>query len=746
MACLIRNLMSKAVFMTLIFIPIITFAGIDTDDEAVNRLDLQGQIDNFAPLSKTFWAGSHNGYSAKEWNGDGNYIYQINQYYKPLELFKRGIRLTEYDTYPVSWFSSNPELCHLGLEEDTVCLVFGPGDYASLGDGFDEIESFIKDKENRDEVLLIKFEVYDSDHHTNFRNKVGEKIDDRLGDIVFKPSDWGYAEGDCASLPVQKLTKADVLAAGKNIIMFTQVPRDFNEDEEAGKNLCDYHTSGSSYKDMLDYIWIGVDEMDYQGNLYPNQPIAQNSSQHSADSSGNVSTSSDATTDYENGNFSVRLDSSTSVLTWLDWLVDTDEDIKVSGEDVIEAAELGFNMLELSRIEYDSVSDAPLIKDFVWSWDKDYPQGSNACALSTTGGAVQDASCSADRVHACVDESRNWYLTDTAGEWQEGFAQCAALGYQFAMPYNPYENAALAKVKTEAQVSASVWLNYYEAIGDFWLAGSESQQDYGYVKKAAIGSDSNDDFDSIDMIKRKLLSAGGMNLSSVQIRSGNRIDGFKVCYENTQGVSMATVGETEFCRTYGGDGGSWGNTLSFDSSNGEYLSDVKICIDDAKYGYDTVYYLKFTSSTGSSINGGNSTSDCTTYASTSSQQVFAFHGNTNTELESLGIHKISNTLIDSGYFSTAWLNRNAANDSDDDENESFNKHQQEGSIASNCTAEDVSGYLARRASDKLDVSLTRDIISYDEASGFACWHDDNGQDGCDDYEVKYFFKNASCVL
>ncbi|WP_444900324.1 hypothetical protein ACJJIX_00385 [Microbulbifer sp. VAAC004] len=97
------------------------------------------------------------------------------------------------------------------------------GTAATLGDGFDEITDFLED--NQDEVLFIKFEAYDSDYHQNFRNKIGEKIESRLGDYVFKPTDWGYAEGDCASLPVQTLSKQDVLDTGRNIILFTQVPR-----------------------------------------------------------------------------------------------------------------------------------------------------------------------------------------------------------------------------------------------------------------------------------------------------------------------------------------------------------------------------------------------------------------------------------------------------------------------------------------------------------------------------------------
>ncbi|WP_299011950.1 hypothetical protein [uncultured Shewanella sp.] len=190
-------------------------AAIDADDDKVNRLALQGQIDTQAPLSKTLWAGAHNAYASYEW--DAAPYTDVNQWYSPNDLFNRGIREMEYDVYPASSISSTPQMCHLGLEEKTMCIyMFGTA--ATLGEGLDEITDYLAN--HKDEVILLKFEAYDSSYHTNFRNKIGEKIESRLGDYVFKPSDWGYGDDDCASLPVQTLTKQDVLDAGRNVILF----------------------------------------------------------------------------------------------------------------------------------------------------------------------------------------------------------------------------------------------------------------------------------------------------------------------------------------------------------------------------------------------------------------------------------------------------------------------------------------------------------------------------------------------
>ncbi|USD20177.1 hypothetical protein MJO52_13935 [Microbulbifer variabilis] len=102
------------------------------------------------------------------------------------------------------------------------------------------------------------------------------------------------------------------------------------------------------------------------------------------------------------------------------------------------------------------------------------------------------------------------------------------------MPYNMLESAELYAERNAKGITTSVWVNYYMVFGDFWLASQDAYSDYGYLKKDAIGGTSGAPFDSIDLIKRKLLGSGTMNLKSMQIRSGSRIDGLKACYEFQQ--------------------------------------------------------------------------------------------------------------------------------------------------------------------------------------------------------------------
>ncbi|WP_299009155.1 jacalin-like lectin [uncultured Shewanella sp.] len=697
------------------------YAEIDSGDVKVDRLDLQGQIDTQAPLSKTLWAGAHNAYASYQWD-QGVYT-DVNQWYAPEKLFHRGIRLVEYDVYPASTISSTPHLCHMGLEEATFCLyMFGTA--ATLGDGFDEITDFLKD--NKDEVILVKFEAYDSDYHQNFRNKVGEKIESRLGDYVFKPSDWGYGDDDCASLPVQTLTKQDVLDAGRNIILFTQVPRDYPHTGD--NNLCDYHDESNTSKYRRN-VWIGVDEMDAFGNLTANEPIAQNGSQLTPDADG----TSSAATHYANGNFSVALDATTEY---------SKDDIKIYGDTVQEKAQAGYNLLELALVEANGTSigasKAPQIEDYIWSWSDDSLSSDNTCAVIKVSGQVVENDCDAEQAFACVDDDRQWHVSDGKGTWSEGASICEAQGYHFGMPFNALENAALT-----AKISASLWVNYHQVFDDFWLAGQTGDFDAGYIKKEAVGGSGGDAFDSIDLVKRKLLGSGTMNLTSVQIRSGSRIDGLKACYEFNQPISHMTVSGDTLCIEYGdGDGGSMGEVLSFDTQQGEYLADIKICQDDEKYSAGSVYYVKLTSSTGASINGGTSQGACTTYSSTSSQQLFAFHGRHDDEINALGVHKLSNALVNPGFYATDWLNNDDPTSGGIDY-ESFNEQKAAGNISSQCNVSDVAGIVGRVAETKLDYSLTGESMHIGDIGTnyrFFCATED-----CSDYEVKYFFTNAACV-
>ncbi|CAM4001490.1 jacalin-like lectin [Pseudoalteromonas byunsanensis] len=698
-------------------------AAIDTSDEKVTRLDLQGQIDNFAPFSKTLWAGAHNAYASYSWNA-GTYT-DVNQYYSPKSLLNRGIRVMEFDIYPEGTFDSTPMLCHNSLENKALCSSF----HAKLSKGLDDIREFLQD--NPDEVILLKIEAYKHNDHNNWHNKIGERLQNDISDYLLLPSDWGYADVSCASLPVSKLTKRDILAAGKQLVAVVQTPRDHSD-------LCSYHSSGN-YSKFWNTVFIGVDAFDSSGNLQSNQPFCQNGNDECV--------SNDQTAHYNANNMTVVIDDATQLN------VDGPSSSKTGSNVLDEWGKKGSQILELALVEANNTSAASSyganevqIEDYIWSWKANRPNGTGDCASLESDESIADKACTAFQYHACVDKDRNWKLSTTKGTWHMGFEYCKNLGgsYTFAMPFNAYEQVQL--VSEIGTSSEDHWVNYYNAFDDFWLSNADAYVDWKFVEKIAVGTSSQGTaFDNIALLKRKALVGGSFNLSSVQIRSGSRIDGFKVCYETSQSVSHVSVGTSELCFSYGGSGGSWGNTLSFDASSGDYLREVRICKEDARYGYDTVYFLKFTSNTGSNISGGAPTGSCTTYNSTSSEQIFAFHGSEGNELNSVGIYKIDNSLVNGGLYATGWLDRDDPKNGD---NEMFNGHKSSGNISASCESSDIAAIVARVVGTKLDSSLTGQNLVND-GSGFACWNSSNGGSSsnttCEDYEVRYFFTNASCL-
>ncbi len=704
-----------------------SLAEIDSDAEQVTRLTLQGQIDNRAPLSKTLWAGAHNAFASYQWD-DGDYT-DVNQWYAPSKLFSRGIRDVEYDVYPYSSTISTPTLCHIGLEETTQCAwaVFA---VASLTDGLNELSDYLST--HKDEVLMLKLEAYDSTYHNNFRNKIGDAIDSAIGDYVFKPEDWGYTSGDCASLPVQKLTKQDVLDAGKNVIVVTQIPRD--------EDLCNYHDESHASK-YLTWVWIGVDEFDSNGNLSSSESFCQNESQCAEDPSGSESFSAH----YDLGNFSMSLDATTEY---------SKDDIKITGDDVLADAKEGANILELALVEANATtigaSKAPQIEDYVWSWNSNEPNnaGNNEdCAMSRSDGKLNDSNCSNSKNFACVDNNRNWQISTSSGTWEQGFTVCEAKsGYHFGMPFNARENQALLAAKSLAGVT-TVWLNYHDRnVEGVWQANG-SKTDISYSKSNANGDTSaGSEFDDLDMLKRKLQGSGALNLKTIKLNEGGggMFRYVKMCYEQAQVLSHATASSNYICKSHGSTGSGSSGTLTLDTANGEYVKEMKYCID--KYdGDDRVVYLRFTTNENNSISSG--TCDGTTYTvSSSGTQIFALHGRAGSSYTwSLGAHKIDASLVVPALYATGWLDRD---DPANGDNELFSAQQQSGNISASCSSSDIAGIVARVVGNKLDSSLTGQTL-VNNGSGFACWNSSNGGNStnttCEDYEVRYFFTNSSCV-
>lgn len=727
--------------------PVVADAVIDGTHEAVTRLTMQGQIDTLAPFSKTLWAGAHNAYAAYQWD-DGTYT-DVNQWYAPSKLFDRGIRVVEYDVYPENYEVSDPMLCHNSTEEEAIC----GSTFASFGDGLEEIRDYIED--HRDEVIFLKLETYNSPDHWNFHNRMGLKIEDKIEDMVFRPSDWGYGDAECASLPVGSLTKQDVLDAGRNVVIMTQTPRNYPYDGHL--DLCEYHTAQAS-EHFLRRVWVGVDEQYYDGSLLQSEPLAQNGTQFTARPDGPNGGGSDASTHYENGNFSVKVDATTEYpAEWEYNHGDPGEVVKVAGAEILEAAEAGYNLIELALVEAEGSDidigneNGVLIEDYVWSWETNFPADKGSCAFSHTSGLLRDKDCAKSLAYVCVDEDRNWTIpTDTAGDpiegaWSGGAAACEAIGLEFGMPYNARENVGLIAEKSNVAV-AKAWLNYYEVLPDFWMASpSDAVLDNGYKKVSALGDlAAGNSFDDEHVLRRKFLTDNRLALSWVWLRKGTSgmLHSVEFCYTQVQGVSP--VGGDSFCVAHGNSDTGDFQFLNIDYADGEFVDRAKVCIDEYQ-GDDRVVYLELETNHGQSVSlGVEQGASCSWKGLQNSDQLFALYGRADSQLVyQLGFHRVDASTVELPLTATSWLNRDGPASGTRDE-ERFSSHQNSGNISATCTQDDVAGVEVRVADTKLDWSLTGQEVVFSD-DGFYCVNSDNGSDGCEDYEVRYFFTEPSCL-
>jgi hypothetical protein len=107
----------------------------------------------------------------------------------------------------------------------------------------------------------------------------------------------------------------------------------------------------------------------------------------------------------------------------------------------------------------------------------------------------------------------------------------------------------------------------------------------------------------------------------LKIRTGRRVE------------RVETVLSNGYPFAHGGWGGDE-QTLTL--GNGEYLTSVHLCT--GKHDNTTrVFFAQFHTSTGRSLAGGSTTSDCVTYSAPGGWQIVAFHGRSADEVDKLGV-------------------------------------------------------------------------------------------------------------
>ncbi|MFG1644543.1 jacalin-like lectin [Amycolatopsis sp. NPDC049252] len=114
--------------------------------------------------------------------------------------------------------------------------------------------------------------------------------------------------------------------------------------------------------------------------------------------------------------------------------------------------------------------------------------------------------------------------------------------------------------------------------------------------------------------------AGG-RATALTIRAGSRVD--QVGLILADGTAL----------NHGGSGGT-AKTLTL--AAGEYATTAYLCRGSYN-GHARIFYARFTTNTGKTLEGGTTTSDCTTYTAPAGRQIAGFHGRAGAEVDKLGL-------------------------------------------------------------------------------------------------------------
>ncbi len=188
-----------------------TADGIDdfNNSWAGRALRLQRLLDLDTPFHDLNVVGAHNAFNSAAYASGLRYL-DPNQSYSIFNLLRMGVRAVEFDVHwtPNTEGFSFPDrllLCH-GTADHIGCSL----DDRYFAEGLDEISAWLGTADSIDQVLLLHIE----DHMDGRHGEAFQQVDSRIGSRV-------YFSGGCGDIP-GTLTKADVLAAGKNVIIWNE--------------------------------------------------------------------------------------------------------------------------------------------------------------------------------------------------------------------------------------------------------------------------------------------------------------------------------------------------------------------------------------------------------------------------------------------------------------------------------------------------------------------------------------------
>jgi Lectin C-type domain len=244
----------------------------------------------------------------------------------------------------------------------------------------------------------------------------------------------------------------------------------------------------------------------------------------------------------------------------------------------------------------------------VYLWEEGEPNNWNEedCAASRASGRFNDDDCrGSSHPFACRDSSGAWYVTSGSGPWYGGEDLCASEtggAYAFAVPRTWGENEALKSAKAAAGES-TVWVAYNDSADE-----GDWQSKY-VLYDTAVGGGGGAPFDIGHLANKKV--------ELVQIRTGARVDMVSFRYQSGEWMK------------FGGDGGT--NHVMWLAAD-EKITYAKACTGSS---HDEVDYVRFETNLGRILEGGNIPSSYIC-KSTRADEITAMHGRSGARVDKLG--------------------------------------------------------------------------------------------------------------
>ncbi len=110
-------------------------------------------------------------------------------------------------------------------------------------------------------------------------------------------------------------------------------------------------------------------------------------------------------------------------------------------------------------------------------------------------------------------------------------------------------------------------------------------------------------------------------VNKIFLRAGSRVDRLGAALNDNTAL------------IHGGNGGSYKELIL---SGGEYLKSLYVC-SGKKNDHTRIYYVRYTTSTGRTLAGGSTTSECTTFEAPAGMAIVGFHGRSGDEVDKTGV-------------------------------------------------------------------------------------------------------------